>query len=92
MEYELKDEEEPEVKEQMMDKIRQNDPFELRLKTIDGDQCTHNCRQGPPDPVGSADLRRRCEQFGFDGEGAERRDREYPVFGVAGGVHGVSPE
>lgn len=39
MEYELKEDEEPEVKDQMMAKIRQNDPFELRLKSIAEDQC-----------------------------------------------------
>lgn len=39
MEYELKEEEEPEVKDKMMEVIKKNDPFELRLKPISQDKC-----------------------------------------------------
>ena len=39
MEYELKEEEEPEVKDSIMKTIRNNDPFELRLKSIESDKC-----------------------------------------------------
>jgi hypothetical protein len=40
LEYDLKDEEEPEVKDAMMEVIKKNDPFELRLKSISLDECS----------------------------------------------------
>lgn len=39
MDYELKEDEEPEVKESIMEIIKKNDPFELRLKPISIDKC-----------------------------------------------------
>ena len=39
MDYELKEDEEPEVKESIMEIIKKNDPFELRLKPISVDKC-----------------------------------------------------
>ena len=39
MEYELNEDEEPEVKDNIMETIKKNDPFELRLKSIESDNC-----------------------------------------------------
>ena len=42
MEYELKEDEESEVKDSIMKTIKKNDPFELRLKPIESDKCKIN--------------------------------------------------
>lgn len=91
MEYEPREDEEPDVKDQMMAKIRQNDPFELRLKPIDQDTCrlTRQRRAHGLDPE---DFRRRREQSRLGGPGTERRHRESAVVRVAGGKHDFPPQ